>query len=136
MANIDTPWIEGEVPALQALADTFDPAKMNIAVLLAPRERSYGFERPEGFDRDAEGRLTHSNSTDPLPAYVNIGFQALDPAVVADRPDGPFSIVPIWKDLAARGRLYGAVMDGFAMHVSDPAARHIVEKRMLEGAAG
>ena len=135
VANIDTPWIEGEVPALQALADTFDPAKMNIAVLLAPRERSYGFERPEGFDRDAEGRLTHSNSTDPLPSYVNIGFQALDPAIVAGRADKRFSIVPVWKDLAARGRLHGAVMDGFAMHVSDPAAREVVEKRLLEGGA-
>lgn len=128
IANIDVPWIEGETPALKGLADLWDPERMDIAVLLAARERSIGFERPEGFDRNAEGRLTHSNATDPMPPFVNIGFQLLKPAIVAG--EGSFSIVPIWKRLAAEGRLYGAVMDGFALHVSDPAMRDAAEARL------
>jgi MurNAc alpha-1-phosphate uridylyltransferase len=130
VANIDNVWIEGARPALRALADLWDPARMDVAILLAPRDRSTGFERPEGFLRDAEGRLTHSNCPDPLPPFNNIGFQILDPAILDGRGDGAFSVVPLWKDLSARGRLFGAVMDGFDMHVSDPAARDAAEARL------
>jgi MurNAc alpha-1-phosphate uridylyltransferase len=128
VANTDVPWIEGETPALTALQRLWDPAKMDIAVLLAARERSIGFERPEGFDRDADGRLTHSNAVDPMPPFVNIGVQILKPAIVAG--EGSFSIVPIWKRLATERRLYGAVMDGFALHVSDPPMRDEAEARL------
>ena len=110
VANIDNVWIEGAKTALQSLIETWDPERMDIAILLASRDRSTGFERPEGFLRDAQGRLTHSNSLDPLPPFNNIGFQILKPALLAGQPEGPFSIVPIWKRLSAEGRLYGAVM--------------------------
>jgi MurNAc alpha-1-phosphate uridylyltransferase len=101
---------------------------MDIAILLAARERSIGFDRPEGFDRAAGGRLTHSNSVEPMPPFVNIGVQIIKPQIVAG--EGSFSIVPIWKRLSAEHRLYGAVMDGFALHVSDPAMRDAAEARL------
>lgn len=129
VANIDIVWIEGDHPALPTLASEWDPARMDIAVLLAPRERTYGYERPEGFVRDAEGRLTHSNSVDPLPPYNNLGFQIMKPQMVMGQP-AKFSIVPTWKRLAAEGRLYGAVMDGYALHVSDPQALAYVEAHL------
>jgi MurNAc alpha-1-phosphate uridylyltransferase len=135
VANIDNIWIEGSRPALDVLAEAWDPQQMDICVLLAPRARTTGFERPEGFIRDEQGRLTHSNSPDPPPPYNNIGVQILKPGLLKGR-DGAFSIVPIWKQLAAVGRLFGAVMDGFDMHVSDPAARDAVEARLLAEAAG
>ena len=132
VANIDNIWIEGERPALRTLADAWDPQIMDICILLAPRDRSTGFDRPEGFLRDAEGRLTHSNSPDPLPPFNNIGFQIINPAVLEGQP-AAFSIVPIWKRLSTEGRLYGAVMDGFDMHVSDPAGRDAAEARLRRG---
>lgn len=132
VANIDNIWIEGERPALQTLADSWDPRIMDICILLAPRDRSTGFERPEGFLRDAEGRLTHSNSSNPPPPFNNIGFQIINPTILEGQPEA-FSIVPIWKRLSAQERLYGAVMDGFDMHVSDPAARDAAEARLRRG---
>ena len=135
VANIDNIWIEGARPALQTLIEAWDPGRMDICILLAPRARTTGFERPEGFLRDDEGRLTHSNSTDPLPPYNNIGVQILKPGVL-DGHQGAFSILPIWKRLSAEGRLYGAVTDGLDMHVTDPAARDTVEARLLAEAAG
>jgi N-acetyl-alpha-D-muramate 1-phosphate uridylyltransferase len=132
VANIDNIWIEGARPALQTLAESWDPQIMDICILLAPRDRSTGFERPEGFLRDAKGRLTHSNSPDPLPPFNNIGFQIINPAILEGQP-AAFSIVPIWKRLSAQERLYGAVMDGFDMHVSDPAARDAAEARLGRG---
>lgn len=130
VANTDNIWIEGAKPALRALAEAWDPDRMDICILLATRARSTGFERPEGFLRDGDGRLTHSNSVDPLPPYNNIGFQILKPEILDGPPGGAFSIVPIWKRLSAQGRLFGAVMDGFDMHVSDPAARDAAEARL------
>ena len=129
VANIDNVWIEGATPALQTLTQTWDPEQMDICILLAERARSIGFERPEGFLRDADGRLTHSNSPDPMPPFNNIGIQILKPSLLAGQPEA-FSIVPIWKRLSAEGRLYGAVMEGFDMHVSDPATRDEAETRL------
>jgi len=132
IANIDNVWIEGAEPALTALAKSWDPEKMDILILLAGRAQCYGYERPEGFLRDTEGRLTHSNSPDPMPPYNNIGFQIIKPSLLDGQPDGPFSIVPIWKELSAKGRLYGAVMDGEVIHVSDPAGRDYANARLAE----
>ncbi len=131
VSNIDNIWIEGRTRALEALAAAWDPERMDICILLAPRDHTTGFERPEGFLRDPEGRLAHSNSSNPLPPFNNLGVQILKPGILADQPPGPFSIVPIWKRLSAEGRLFGAVMDGYAMHVTDPAAREAVEARLL-----
>lgn len=129
VANIDNVWIEHGRPALGELIDIWDPAKMDVAILLAPRATCYGYARPEGFERDAEGRLTHSNNPDPLPPYNNIGFQLMTPQVVAGG-EGAFSIVPIWKALSAAGRLYGAVTDAEIIHVSDPAGLACAEGRL------
>jgi MurNAc alpha-1-phosphate uridylyltransferase len=130
VCNIDCLWTEGATPALRTLVETWDPRVMDICILLAPRDRSYGFERPEGFLRDEAGRLTHSNNPNPPPPFNNIGVQILKPALVANQPTPAFSVLPIWKRLSAEGRLYGAVMDGQVMHVSDPAARDYVEARL------
>jgi MurNAc alpha-1-phosphate uridylyltransferase len=135
VANIDTVWIEGAIPALRALADIWDPERMDVCILLAPRANTRGFDRPEGFLRDKDGRLTHSNSADPLPPFANIGFQILKPGVLPATAE-PFSILPIWKRLAAEGRLFGAVTEAFVMHVSDPEARTATEARLLAEAEG
>lgn len=134
VANIDNVWIEGATPALQTLADAWDPAKMDVLILLAPRAACYGYERPEGFLRDTEGRLTHSNSPNPMPPYNNIGFQIIKPSIL-DGHSGAFSIVPIWKRLSAEGRLFGAVMDGEVIHVSDPPARDYANQRLASKAS-
>jgi len=136
VANIDTVWTDGGRPALDDLARTWDPDRMDVAILLAPRERTFGFERPEGFLRDGEGRLTHSNSADPLPPFANVGFQILKPGILPRDAQGPFSIVPIWKALAGSGRLFGAVTEAYVMHVSDPAALAACEARLLAEAEG
>ncbi len=129
VANIDNVWIERGPPALGALAKAWDPAIMDICILLAARADTYGYERPEGFLRDEAGRLTHSNSPDPLPPYNNIGFQILKPALL-DGKSGAFSIVPIWKRLSAEGRLFGAVTGADIIHVSDPTGRDHANARL------
>jgi MurNAc alpha-1-phosphate uridylyltransferase len=50
--------------------------------------------------------------------------------VVAGGPDGPFSLTPIWKALAADRRVHGVAPSGVWMHVGDPQARDAAEARL------
>ena len=130
VANIDSLWTEGERPALEALKAAWDPAAMDILLLLVKRGQGIGFEGPQGFFRDAAGRLTHSTAPEPPTPFANIGFAILKPQVLDDQPPGAFSIIPVWHRLQAEGRLHGVPMDGFWMHVGDPDARDQAEARI------
>jgi N-acetyl-alpha-D-muramate 1-phosphate uridylyltransferase len=130
VANIDSLWIEGATPALETLKAAWDPGLMDLCLLLVPRGQGIGFEGPQGFFRDEAGRLTHSAKPEPPTPFANIGFQVMKPQILDAEPDGPFSIVPVWWRLSSQGRLFGAVMDGFWMHVGDPAAREAAEAKL------
>ncbi len=130
VANIDSLWIEGANPALETLKAAWDPAAMDLLLLLVARGNGIGFEGPQGFLMDAAGRLTHSASNEVVTPFANVGFGILRPSILDGAPGGAFSIIPTWHRLQAQGRLHGAVMDGFWMHVGDPAARDAAEGRL------
>ena len=130
VANIDSLWIEGQTPALESLKAAWNPELMDLCLLLVRRGHGIGFEGPQGFFRDDAGRLVHSAKPEPPTPYANVGFQILKPQILDREPDGAFSIVPVWWRLSERGRLFGAVMDGFWMHVGDPAAREAAEAKL------
>ena len=44
--NADTMWIDGVRPNLARLAEAFDPARMDILLLMAPTTSSIGYSRP------------------------------------------------------------------------------------------
>lgn len=131
VANIDSLWIEEGTPALETLKAAWDPARMDCLLLLVRRGHGIGFEGPRGFIMDEAGRLTHSARDDVLTPFANVGFSILKPQILDDQPtSGAFSIIPTWHRLQAEGRLYGAAMDAFWMHVGDPAARDAAEARL------
>jgi len=130
LANIDSLWTGGEVPPLETLKQAWDPQAMDLLLLLARRGHGLGFEGPQGFLMDEAGRLTHSTSAEVVTPFANVGFGILKPQVLDGEPDAAFSIVPTWRRLQAEGRLHGAVMDAFWMHVGDPGAREAAEARL------
>ena len=131
VANIDSLWIDAGEPPLETLKRRWDPDAMDLLLLLVARGRGIGFEGPQGFLIDAEDRLTHSAALDVVTPLANVGFGIMKPQILDGSPlDGPFSIVPIWHRLQAQGRLHGAVMDAFWMHVGDPEARDAAEARL------
>ncbi|MDB5417428.1 MAG: mannose-phosphate guanyltransferase [Phenylobacterium sp.] len=132
LANIDSLWLEGSPPALETLKAAWDPARMDLVLLLVRRGHGIGFEGPQGFFMDPEGRLTHSTAADVVTPYANVGFGIMRPQALDGPPTGAFSIYPTWRRLQAEGRLYGAAMDAFWMHVGDPAARDEAEARLRE----
>ncbi|CAN5570931.1 nucleotidyltransferase family protein [soil metagenome] len=130
VANIDSLWVGGEVPPLEAMKRAWDPAKMDILMLLVPRDRGIGLEGPRGFRLDAQGRATHmADDANPAP-LANVGFQIMKPQLLDDQPEGAFSILPLWWRLQDEGRIYGVAMDAFWLHVGDPAARDEAEARL------
>jgi MurNAc alpha-1-phosphate uridylyltransferase len=131
VANIDSLWTGGATPPLETLKRAWDPARMDLLLLLVPRGQGIGFEGPQGFLMDAAGRLTHSTSPQVVTPFANVGFGVLKPQILDDQPrEGAFSIIPTWRRLQGEGRLFGAVMDAFWMHVGDPAARDAAEARL------
>lgn len=130
LANIDSLWLEGATPALEGLKRAWDPAAMDLLLLLVARGNGIGFEGPQGFLMDEAGRLTHSTSSDVVTPFANVGFGILKPQVLDGERGAAFSIHPTWHRLQAQGRLHGVVMDAFWMHVGDPAARDAAEARL------
>ena len=127
VANIDSLWTDGDVPPLEAMKAAWDPAHMDMLLLLVPRGQGIGFEGPRGFFMDGVGRITHS-ADDARPApFANVGVQIMKPQLLDQAQNGVFSILPIWWRLQDEGRIHGVVMDAFWMHVGDPGAREAAE---------
>ena len=133
VANIDSVWTEGATPALRTLREAWDPGRMDDCLLLARMDACLGFDGAGDFFRAADGRLTRRGAAPSAP-LIYMGAHIVKPAVVDDGPEGPFSMMLAWEALIARGRLHGAVMDGFWMHVGDPAARDAAEARLRAAA--
>jgi MurNAc alpha-1-phosphate uridylyltransferase len=131
VANIDSLWIADGEPPLETLKRGWDPSRMDLLLLLVSRGRGIGFEGPQGFIMDPHGRLTHSTSPQVRTPLANVGFGVMKPQILDREPaTGAFSIVPTWRRLQAEGRLHGAVMDAFWMHVGDPQALADAEARL------
>ncbi|MCB1509978.1 MAG: nucleotidyltransferase family protein [Hyphomicrobiaceae bacterium] len=120
--NSDSIWLEtGPVPAITALADAWNDAKMDCLMLLAERATSLGFDGPGDFAMDDQGRLER-RGTRPETPYVFTGVSIASPRLFDDAPAGPFSLNLVWDRAIARGRLFGTVLDGRWMHVGTPEA--------------
>jgi len=132
VANIDSIWIEQGVPALAALAQDWDEARMDNLLLLAAMDRALGFDGPGDFFRNDRGELAPRGAAISAP-FAYMGFQILRPSLFDDQADEAFSIWPTWRKLCTQGRLHGTVFDGFWMHVGDPAARDAAEQRLRRG---
>jgi MurNAc alpha-1-phosphate uridylyltransferase len=129
VANIDSVWIEDGSAALTAVARVWDPARMDVCLLLAPTAGSLGFHDTGDVFLEDDGRLRFKTPGENAP-YVYVGAHIANPRIVAGGPDGPFSLLPIWKALAAEGRIFGVAPRGLWMHVGDPAALEAAEARL------
>lgn len=131
VANIDSVWIEAGVPALDAMAAAWDPSGMDVCLMLAPTATSLGFHDSGDVFLEADGAVRFKGPGETGP-FVYVGVHICDPAIVKDGPEGPFSLTPIWKTLAAQGRVHGVAPDGLWMHVGDPVARDAAEERLSQ----
>lgn len=121
VVNSDNLWIDGARPSLEALAERWDPDRMDALLLLVPLARALGYEGLGDFHMDAGGRLARRRERRVAP-YVFSGVQLLSSHLFADVPAGPFSLNLIYDRALAAGRLYGLAHGGLWFHVGTPEA--------------
>jgi N-acetyl-alpha-D-muramate 1-phosphate uridylyltransferase len=132
--NSDSLWVEGGRPNLPRLLEAWDPARMDILLLLAPKETSVGFEGDGDFHRDAGGRLIRREKGRPAP-FIYAGVAVLRPELFGDTPDGAFSLNLLFDRAIAAGRLFGLPLEGQWLHVGTPESIPLAEERLMARAA-
>ncbi|MDO9474517.1 MAG: nucleotidyltransferase family protein [Caulobacter sp.] len=132
VANIDSVWIGDDGRALEAVAAAWDPARMDVCLLTASTAESMGFHDTGDLFLSPEGEVRFKDAGEQAP-LVYVGVHICKPSVVADGPDGPFGLLPIWKRLTQAGRVHGVAPPGLWMHVGDPGARDAAQARLAAG---
>jgi MurNAc alpha-1-phosphate uridylyltransferase len=129
VCNIDSVWAEPSGSAIARLAAGFDPSQMGARLMLAAMDQCLGFDGAGDFFMHQSGLLT-LRAPMPHAPWAYMGAQIIDPRSFDEEPLEPFSLMRVWKRLQAQGRLFGAPLGGFWMHVGDPLARAQAEARM------
>jgi N-acetyl-alpha-D-muramate 1-phosphate uridylyltransferase len=129
VCNIDSVWEEPAGSAIARLAAKFDPARMDALLMLAAMDQCLGLDGAGDFHMSAAGALAFRGEQ-PRSDWAYMGVQIIDPRIVDGEPEGPFSFTRVWKRLQSQGRLFGAPLGGFWMHVGDPSSRALAEARL------
>jgi MurNAc alpha-1-phosphate uridylyltransferase len=119
--NSDTVWIDGVKPNFARLGDAFDPAAMDVLLLLAPTAGSIGYAGRGDFAMLPDGRLRQRAENEVVP-FVYAGAAILAPALFAHAPAGEFPLTRLFDRAGAAGRLFGLRLEGVWMHVGTPDA--------------
>jgi MurNAc alpha-1-phosphate uridylyltransferase len=133
VCNIDSVWEEAHGSAIARLAQDYDPVRMPVRLMLAAMDQCLGFDGAGDFFMNEHGVLTLRGPMPHAP-WAYMGAQIIDPRLVDDEPLEPFGFMRIWKKLESEGRLFGAPLGGYWMHVGDPHARGEAETRLAAAA--
>src|SRR3984957_1243881 len=85
--NADTLWIDGVRPNLARLAEAFDPAQMDILLLMAPTTSSIGYGGRGDYAMLPDGALRKRKEHQVVP-FVYAGAAIMSPSLFADAPSG------------------------------------------------
>jgi N-acetyl-alpha-D-muramate 1-phosphate uridylyltransferase len=134
LVNSDTMWIDGVRSNLARLAETFDPDRMDILLLMAPTTSSIGYGGRGDYAMLPDGCLRKRKEHQVVP-FVYAGVAIMSPSVFADAPSGDFSLTKMFDRANEQERLLGLRLDGVWMHVGTPDAIHAAEEAFLESVA-
>jgi MurNAc alpha-1-phosphate uridylyltransferase len=132
--NSDTLWIDGVRPNLARLAETFEPSRMDILLLMAPTTSSIGYGGRGDYSMLPDGALRKRREHQVVP-FVYAGAAIMSPSLFADAPAGEFSLTKMFDRANEQERLFGLRLDGVWMHVGSPDAVGAAEEAFLESVA-
>ncbi|MGE0287611.1 MAG: nucleotidyltransferase family protein [Bradyrhizobium sp.] len=132
--NADTMWIDGVRPNLARLAEAFDPARMDILLLMAPTTSSIGYSGRGDYSMLPDGALRKRRELQVVP-FVYAGAAIMSPSLFANAPSGEFSLTRMFDRANEQERLFGLRLDGIWMHVGTPDAVQAAEEALLESVA-
>jgi MurNAc alpha-1-phosphate uridylyltransferase len=128
--NADTMWIDGARPNLTRMAEAFDPARMDILLLMAPTASSIGYGGSGDYAMLPDGALRKRKENQVVP-FVYAGVAIMSPALFAGAPLGEFSLTKMFDRANEQERLFGLRLDGVWMHVGTPDAVKAAEQAVL-----
>lgn len=115
----DSFWADGPSGnTLRRMAAAWDPAKMDLLMMLQPLARLHTDHAVGDYDMMPDGRLVRSK--EQRGAYMWTSIRMCDKSLFDDTPDGPFSFLTLMDRAQDRGRLYGMVHDGEWYHITTP----------------
>lgn len=127
ICNIDAIWQE-DSSALGGLLQAWDPDEMDDLLLLAPIADTLGYHGAGDFNLAPSGHISRRDND--TASYVYAGVQIANLAPLSQFKAEPFSRNKVWNLSLPQGRAFGAVLDGFWMHVGDPSARDEAQARL------
>ncbi len=104
--NADTMWIDGVRPNLTRLAETFDPERMDILLLMAPTTSSIGYAGRGDYSMLPDGALRKRKEHQVVP-FVYAGAAIMSPSLFSDAPTGEFSLTKMFDRANEQERLFG-----------------------------
>jgi MurNAc alpha-1-phosphate uridylyltransferase len=134
LVNSDTMWIDGVRSNLARLAEVFDPARMDILLLMAPTISSIGYGGSGDYAMLPDGALRKRREHQVVP-FVYAGAAIMSPSLFTDAPAGDFSLTKMFDRANEQERLFGLRLDGVWMHVGTPDAVHAAERAFLASVA-
>jgi len=130
--NADTFWIDGDLSNLKRLALAWDPARMDILIMLADIESATGHSGGTDFLIAADGRLQRSRGAPEGLIYA--GAAIVDPRIFAGAAATSHSLNLYFDRAITAGRLYGMKMDGHWVTVGTPDAIPLAEAAIARAA--
>src|SRR5258708_4370514 len=121
--NADTMWMDGVRPNLARLAEAFDPAHMDILLLMAPTTSSIGYGGRGDYAMLPDGALRKRREHQVVP-FVYAGAAIMSPSLFADAPSGDFSLTKMFHPAQEPGRRFCPRLHRVLVHVRNPHPGH------------
>ncbi|HWJ71470.1 MAG TPA: nucleotidyltransferase family protein [Sphingobium sp.] len=131
-AASDNLWLNGPFDSIREMAARWDPAIMDVLLLMIPHAYATGHKGPGDFHMDGMGRVTRRRPGRLAP-FVFTTVQIISPALITDPPSDHFSTNIFWDRAIAAGRAYGVVHPGLWFDVGTPEAIPLVEDGIAYG---
>lgn len=133
VVNGDSLWVDGPVDTIKLLASRWDPETMDMLLLMVPFARAHNLGGMGDFRLGPDGRIVGRRKPGTVAPFAYVGVQIIDPRVIADAPEGPFSTNLFWDRGIASGRAYGQVHQGLWFEVGTPASIPRTEAVLADG---
>ena len=131
VVNGDVVWRDGVDSTLGRLARAWDEGAMDALLLLQATPSAIGYDGRGDYVIAPDGRIRRRGASETAP-YVFAGIQILRPALFDGCGTAPFSLIRLYDQAEAAGRLFGLRHDGAWMHVGSPDGLAAAEAGLRE----
>ena len=102
--NSDIIWLDAQEAALDRLARHWDDTKTDLLLLAQPRAKAVGYDKGE--DHLFVRRDNTLEWDDREAPYIMAGVGIIHPRLLANAPEGRFSVKVLWRQAISQGRLF------------------------------